>query len=293
MLSDFEKRKSQYSTLVKRKLKAAKKFIDKCHRQLEEASQWRKEQHLADLLGANLFLLKKGMKEVRLADWEKNGQEILIPLDPSLKPHEEVAQRYKKSRKAKKAEEPLKKLLHEALNKQVHVAEMQARLAEVETEEDLNVFITFYQFQEPQTKHRALVKEPPKPYLEFLSDARLPIWVGKSAANNDLLTFQWAHGNDYWLHAMGIPGSHVVIHSGSNEVDEETLQDAIQLALYYSKAKMSGKGEVCVTQKKHVSKLGVSGKVQVAKQKVYFVKLDEERIKKITLRRRETGTQHL
>lgn len=89
------------------------------------------------------------------------------------------------------------------------------------------------------------------------------ILVGKSAAMNDILTFDIADDNDYWFHVKGIPGSHVVIkplnkqepkfEDDNQRPPNEVIDAAARLAIKNSKAG-SGQFEVVYTQRKNVTK---------------------------------------
>jgi predicted ribosome quality control (RQC) complex YloA/Tae2 family protein len=62
--------------------------------------------------------------------------------------------------------------------------------------------------------------------------------VGKAAEDNDELTLnpKYRDGNDWWLHASGCPGSHVVIRSNGNDIlEHDVVQDAAALAARQSK----------------------------------------------------------
>lgn len=74
------------------------------------------------------------------------------------------------------------------------------------------------------------------------------ILVGQSAADNDRLTFQVAAPQDLWLHAAGMPGSHVIIRNpGGGDVPRPVVKRAAELAVYFSKARAAkGKIEVHV-----------------------------------------------
>ena len=80
--------------------------------------------------------------------------------------------------------------------------------------------------------------------------------VGRSAADNDHLTFRVAKGRDLWLHvAGGMPGSHVVIRNPDNaDVPREVLEGAAQLAAWYSKARNARRVEVHWCRAADVSK---------------------------------------
>jgi predicted ribosome quality control (RQC) complex YloA/Tae2 family protein len=80
--------------------------------------------------------------------------------------------------------------------------------------------------------------------------------VGRSGPENDLLTFNVASPWDFWLHAAGAPGAHVVVRNPRRlgVLPDNTLRTAAEIAAYYSGAKESGKVEVHVTQRKNVRK---------------------------------------
>jgi hypothetical protein len=89
-------------------------------------------------------------------------------------------------------------------------------------------------------------------HRESLSDAVLI----KDNRENDELTFQVAAGEDFWLHAADYSGSHVIVRNPAreDELDENTLVRAAELAAYYSQARNSPKVEVHYTQRKFVKK---------------------------------------
>lgn len=128
--------------------------------------------------------------------------------------------------------------------------------------------------EELEDTYPVTIKEKEKkelPFREYISETGFKILVGKSSKSNDILTFQYAKGNDLWLHVKDYPGSHVVImRPKGKEVDQATIEKAVSLACYYSKAKNAAHAEVCLTEKKYVSRLGKKGdgKVQISKQKI-------------------------
>lgn len=76
-----------------------------------------------------------------------------------------------------------------------------------------------------------------KPYRRYFSYNNIEIRVGKKAEDNDELTMNPEHrdGSDWWMHAAGCPGSHVVIRNGQETIPEEVVQDAAALAARQSK----------------------------------------------------------
>ena len=79
--------------------------------------------------------------------------------------------------------------------------------------------------------------------------------------------FRYRDGADWWLHAAGCPGSHVVIRSHDDNLpsnDGDAVRDAACLAALFSKAiakpppgrehGASGRASVSLTRARHVSK---------------------------------------
>jgi NFACT protein RNA binding domain len=77
-----------------------------------------------------------------------------------------------------------------------------------------------------------------KPYRRYYSEPDgIEIRVGKKAEDNDELTLNPQHrdGSDWWMHATGCPGSHVVIRHGHDNLPENVVFDAAALAARQSK----------------------------------------------------------
>ena len=92
-----------------------------------------------------------------------------------------------------------------------------------------------------------------KPF-HYISSDGFHMYVGKNNYQNDELTFKFATGNDWWFHAKGMPGSHVIVKSENKELPDSTFEEAGRLAGYYSKGKGSDKLEIDYLQKKNVKK---------------------------------------
>jgi predicted ribosome quality control (RQC) complex YloA/Tae2 family protein len=81
------------------------------------------------------------------------------------------------------------------------------------------------------------------------------ILMGKSAAGNDYITMKLARPDDLWLHAEGMPGSHVVVRNpGKRDIPGGVLNKAASLAAWYSKGKNSAKVPVAYTRAASVKK---------------------------------------
>lgn len=283
----FEVQKASIHKSICRRIKWTERQIVKCQEELIACMNWEAIQHEAALLQSNFHLIKKGLAHLCVFDWNSNEQ-ITLALDPKLTPQEEVAKRYKRSKKLKKGLPYLEKRLTDLTDNLNLCTNLLDELGSISDEPTLKLWLVPHDFlQPPKTPSQKKLLDAPKPYYEYTSETGLKIWVGKSAKNNDILTFTHAKGSDFWLHTTHCPGSHVIVRTKkSEEPDPETLKDAIQLALFYSKAKLQGEGEVCITQRKFVSKFGRgrAGKVQISKHKTVFARLNQERISAIKQR---------
>jgi predicted ribosome quality control (RQC) complex YloA/Tae2 family protein len=122
------------------------------------------------------------------------------------------------------------------------------------------------------------------PYYLFESKDKTPILVGKSAKDNDELTFKFASGNDFWFHARNYPGSHVVVKCGKQKnLSETAMLDAAHLAAHYSDAKEHKKVEIVYTQRKHLSKPkgAKPGLVLIQKEKIFTLIVEQKRLERI------------
>eukprot|EP00535_Pseudo-nitzschia_heimii_P003847 CAMPEP_0197177046 /NCGR_PEP_ID=MMETSP1423-20130617/2786_1 /TAXON_ID=476441 /ORGANISM="Pseudo-nitzschia heimii, Strain UNC1101" /LENGTH=330 /DNA_ID=CAMNT_0042626527 /DNA_START=182 /DNA_END=1174 /DNA_ORIENTATION=- len=75
------------------------------------------------------------------------------------------------------------------------------------------------------------------PYRRFYTGNRTEIRVGKQAEDNDELSINSEHrdGADWWMHASGCPGSHVIIRCHDQKLNEDVVMDAAALAARQSK----------------------------------------------------------
>lgn len=111
-----------------------------------------------------------------------------------------------------------------------------------------------------------------RPYRVYRGPDGGRILVGKSAKDNHQLTFHRASAEAWWLHAKDVSGSHVVVPDP--KVTEVDLEEAARLALYFSKARTSGSGDVWITRRKWVRSVrGKPGKVQILKGEVRRISL--------------------
>lgn len=219
--------------------------------QLERAAAWELE---GNLLMSNMHAMERGAARVRLADWE--GGEREITLDPKLTPLENAERLFRRARGAREAasrgEHGIEKnrarvrFLGELLEK-VSRAETAAALEAIEQHHREIFGMSSAEAREPGTAER---------FRRFEVAGGHEVYAGKNASNNDELTVRFARPNDYWFHARGSSGSHVVLRwsDTKSKPPKETLRQAASIAAYYSGARGAKMVPVAYTLKKHVRK---------------------------------------
>ncbi|NBQ52785.1 MAG: DUF814 domain-containing protein [Proteobacteria bacterium] len=94
-------------------------------------------------------------------------------------------------------------------------------------------------------------------WFEFILPDETRIMVGKGADENDRLVKSSA-ANDWWIHAVGVTGSHVIVpgrqFKGMTELPAHVVRAAGILAIHYSKFRENKAGEVYVTRKANLRK---------------------------------------
>ena len=90
--------------------------------------------------------------------------------------------------------------------------------------------------------------------FHYISSDGFDIYVGKNNYQNDELTFKIASNSDWWFHAKGAPGSHVIVKANGRELPDRTFEEAARLAAWYSRSRNAEKVEIDYVEKKHVKK---------------------------------------
>jgi len=222
---------------------------------------------------------KKG--QIVLNNFDEAQTPLTIALDPLKTTAQNIADYYKKSKKAQKSLPHLHSLI--ALTK-TNLIKADSELTALH---QLDLFAPIPNFDEGQKKASSaphiVKKETRQPYREFISRDGLIIRVGKSAKDNDALTFSLSAGLDFWFHVMNSSGSHVVAKAPKNQpLPEKTLQDAAQLALHFSSLAEKKEADVCFTQIKHLKRVkGKAGAVQLAGAKQRRIRADAEILQRL------------
>ena len=178
------------------------------------------------------------------------------PAGPLLTPQQNAAKYYKRYTKAKTAEKYLREQMDIARRDLEYLESVLEEIEHAETEQDfidIRGELKDAGFLRRQGKGKKEPKRTAKP-REFRTSSGFRVLVGRNNRQNDKLTLKDADHRDIWLHTQKIHGSHVILCTGGQPVDDDTIVEAAKLAAYYSRARESGNVPVDYTLVKNVKK---------------------------------------
>ena len=217
-------------------------------------------RQFGDIITSNLHAMEKGMSRLTAADfYDSECPQIHIPLDPLLTPQQNAAKYYKEYNKAKTAESILTLQLEKGRRDLDYLNSVLEAIALAEGERDLQEIrqeLTDTGYLRRPSKARDRGKRVASKPMEFRSSSGLRISVGKNNTQNDLLTTKQAFKSDLWFHTQKIHGSHVILWTEGGQPDLTSIQEAAQLAAWFSQGRESGKVAVDYTPVKYVKKPG-------------------------------------
>jgi predicted ribosome quality control (RQC) complex YloA/Tae2 family protein len=240
-----------------------------------------------ELLQAQQHVVPAKVSKIALPNYYEPGSEVEIVLNPSLTASENAQSYFRRYQKAKKTEKQAQLQLEAALKEQAYLESVQEVVERAETLNDLAEVQEELQAQglitiNPQRQKNVVA---PATCLSIRSQDGMEILVGKNNRQNDAITMGIAKPDDLWLHVKDIPGAHVVIRTEGKSIADDTLNLALLVAAYYSRARQSSKAPVDYCQRRYVRKPrgAKPGFVIYDHQKTAYVTPDHEEIKRLQL----------
>lgn len=277
---DKEEKREEYTAFFKEK-KEKELFQIETRIRNEEEKIKRTEDYeavlkYASLLSSSLHLVKKGMKEVTVHDWESD-EDITLSLDEKLSGKENLEKLYSQYHKDRNA------------NK---IAKEEKERLEREKEEIERKYTSLLS---PDTPLDKLKKEKEKSGSDnskridgkpglYIKSGNHQIIVGRSAKENDDILRHASRGNDIWMHTRDFSGGYVIIKTEKGKsVPLEVLLDAAYLAIFFSKARKNNKADLYYTAVKNLKRIkgAKTGLIIPTQEKILHVEMDEKRVRKL------------
>jgi predicted ribosome quality control (RQC) complex YloA/Tae2 family protein len=251
-----QKQAERISLLINKKLDQLNGWINHLSQLPDEKIQRINLQKQGELILAQMHQIPAGVSTTEVTDlFDREQKKITIKLDPALSPRKNAELYFQKakevSEKMRKNRENLKRLQQK--QKQLH--NYQELLQNNPMDKILNqIEKKLIELRVMQTDDERM-QEIYHPYRQYFYE-NWEIWVGKNAKDNDQMTFHLAHKEDFWLHAQGVGGSHVIIRKSQRKQDppKSVLEYAARLAAGFSQARSSSYVPVMFTRVKYVRK---------------------------------------
>jgi predicted ribosome quality control (RQC) complex YloA/Tae2 family protein len=262
---------------LKRERKSASRRVQRIESELLEAEETNTLQRNGELLKANLSKIVSGADRVIVQDFE-SGAPVEIVLDPKLSAKENLNATFKRYQKLLRRLTKAGGQIESARDKLHELEALEGELRETESIDEILTrdFVLRLFERQPQKAGStsklgaqasgAIAEKPSLPAVyrsmprklhprRYRSEDGLEIWVGRSDEGNDFLTTRFARGKDLFFHLDGAPGSHVILRTeGRDDPPSESVLDACELAVHFSKQKNAGHADVHVVPIKNVKK---------------------------------------
>jgi predicted ribosome quality control (RQC) complex YloA/Tae2 family protein len=181
---------------------------------------------------------------------------LIIPLDPDKSAVENAQRYFARYRKAQRAAEGGPGRLEE-------VTLALQDLDQLETDLDLadsrpaidEVRAALSDAGHVRSKRKRMPKPGRSQPLSLTSADGLVLLVGRNSRQNDEVTFRRAQGADWWFHARGVPGAHVIVRAEGRDLPPATIRQAAELAAHFSRLRNEADVAVDYTQRRYVRRI--------------------------------------
>ncbi len=244
--------------IVATALERVSRKYDLQQKQIGDSEKKEKFKVYGDLIHTYGYSLAGGEDKLVCENYYDDNKTITILLDRNMNAADNAKRYYEKYAKQKRT--------FEALSEEIKKTEFDLELLQsismsldlATDEDDLTLIkneLTSYGYMKRKAgvkdNSRKLIQKP----LHFRSTDGFDIFVGKNNLQNDYITFKLAKGEDWWFHAKGMPGSHVIVKSDKRELTDRTFEEAAALAAYFSKGNAAPKVEVDYIQRANLKKV--------------------------------------
>jgi predicted ribosome quality control (RQC) complex YloA/Tae2 family protein len=276
-----EQTKKIFEGRINKVLVSIENLREKKHR-YEDAESYRQ---YGDIIMANISHIKTGESWLEAENFyteeRVRGEYIRIKIDPKKNPAANAEQYYDQYRKAKNG---IGDIVSELQTQEDELSRLESVMESLLNETNPLRLHKLLRNKSRQTRNpQSTQQDKKRPGLTFKRKDWL-ILVGRDASENDALLRKFVKGNDMWLHTRDVPGGYVFIKQKTGKsFPLDILVDAGNLALFYSKGRNAGEGDLFYTPVKYLrrAKNGPKGLVIPTQEKNLHIKLDEKIIKEL------------
>src|SRR5579875_448001 len=229
----------------------AERKLAALHRSLHEAADAEALRTAGEAVLAHLHAIVPGQTALTFA-----GR--TIALDPTRSPLENAHAYFDAYTRARDAARVVPRVLEETELELRYLAELQAQVELADdpaTLEQLRRELVASGILAPSNADTKRGQVRPRGGVRRLQLDGYEVLLGTSALGNERVTFELAGPDDLWLHARGVPGSHVIVRSGGRPVPPAVLEAAARLAAAHSAARGEAQALGDCTARKYVRRI--------------------------------------
>jgi len=267
--SHLEARRAHLAASVGATLAKREAALEENRRALAEAEAADRYRVMGDLVLTYARAARPRDPILRVPDHTAGGAEIAIPLDPALSPSENAQRYFRRYAKARAVGRALPARIAEVEAEARALRDALVQIGAAATADDLR------EIQEDLAAAGVLGRRPSPSRIgrgrrapgrqdrsppaagtgprRFHTADGATILAGRSARENDRITFRDAGPDDLWFHARGMAGAHVILKAGGAPT-EASMTAAAQVAAHYSEGRHSPQVAVDWVARKHVRK---------------------------------------
>lgn len=255
---DFDSLASSLLAKMRKEIARRQKLQANLRKDLVAHGQPEEHKRIGDLLLANIANATRTGNKVRLTDYYTEGAPTIeIEVDENASLQEAAGEYFSRYTKAKRAIEEIGKRAIQIDRELAQFNERQIQLEKAMANRDPAALA---RFEEAKVRPAAGSKKQKASLTipgmrRYRSSDGYEVLVGRTARDNDQLTFRVARPNDLWLHAGDYPGSHVIVRNSSrSDIPHRTIIEAAQLAAKFSQAAKDSKVTIHYTRRKFLTK---------------------------------------
>jgi predicted ribosome quality control (RQC) complex YloA/Tae2 family protein len=221
---------------------------------LDEAAQAERWRQWGEWILAYAHAINPGQAE--LVAETGSGETLHIPLDPEKSPADNAQACFAHYRKAQRIVEDVPARLEETELALRDLEQLETDLVLASNRPEIDeVRASLVKAGHVRAKKGKWLKGARSRPLTLTSPDGLTILVGRNSRQNDEVTFRRAKGDDWWFHARGVPGAHVIVRAEGQELSPNTLRRAAELAAYFSRSRDEASVVVDYTRRRHVRRI--------------------------------------
>lgn len=253
IITNIRKNSSDLRGIITTALSKAVRKADLQAKQLKDTEKRDKYKLYGELITAYSYLYKEGDKFLECENYYDNNNPIKIPMDETLTPIENANKNFKKYNKLKRTYEALTEIIVDTKKEIAHLESILCSLDIATTNQDLiDIKHELTEYGYIKKHYSKKKKESIGKPVHIKIDDYTDIYIGKNNLQNEEVTFKIGTGNDWWFHTKNVPGSHVIVKTKKDELDDNMFEIAGGIAAYFSKSRDAGSVEIDYTQRKNI-----------------------------------------